>query len=447
MRRTINLRKGLNLNLQGALSDESIKKELSPASVALVPDDFPGFLPKLEVKEGDSVNAGQPLLHDKNDTDMKLVSPVSGVVESVVRGARRKIMRVVVRPDASAGTNVVHDTASAKTPQGLRELLKKSGLWAMMRRRPYDIVPQDADEPRDIFVTAMDTAPLAPALDRMVSGRQDEIKAALAALKSLTKGNIYIGVEKGAAFPDFSDAEIVEFPALHPAGNVGVQIANIKPVNKGEVVWTLDIVTLVRIGSLLLNGVVDSSTCVAVTGSEVASPCMVKTVIGADMATLLKGDVRTDGRHHRVISGNVLTGVPVGEEGYLRYPYRQVTVIPEGDDADEFMGWASLSPKKMSVNRSFLGHFLSRAFNPDARLNGGKRAMIMSGEYDKVFPMDILPEYLIKAIISKDIDQMEALGIYEVAPEDFALAEYVDPSKLELQKIVREGLDYLRSEV
>ncbi len=297
------------------------------------------------------------------------------------------------------------------------------------------------------MVTAMDTAPLAPTLEFMVEGRMADIEAGVGVLSRLTDGHIYIGIEKGSSIPDIKGAEIVEFPRLHPAGNAGVQIAAIEPVNKGEVVWTLDIVTLARIGHLALTGEPDWSAFVAVTGSEVSDPRMEKTVVGASLSTVLEDELKADGCHQRIISGNVLTGVRESIDGYLRYPYRQVTVIPEGDDADEFMGWASMSPSKMSVSPSFIGRFLGRKFAPDARINGGRRAMIMSGEYDKVFPMDILPEYLIKAILAKDIDRMEALGIYEVAPEDFALAEYVDPSKLELQKIVREGLDYLRSEV
>ena len=241
---------------------------------------------------------------------------------------------------------------------------------------------------------------------------------------------------------------MVDVEGPHPASNAGTVIAAINPVNTGETVGCLDLATLRRIGVLALTGSVDFSTTVAVTGSEVKTPRLVETVIGAEMSAILQNDITDDGRKKRVISGNVLTGVAVGEEGYLRFPYRQVTVIPEGDDADEFMGWASLSPRKQSTSPTFPGYFLRRKlFKPDARLLGGRRAMIMSGEYDKVFPMDILPEYLIKAILAKDIDRMEQLGIYEVAPEDFALAEYVDTSKLELQKIVREGLDYLRKEL
>lgn len=448
MRRTVSLKKGLNLNLEGGMGSETPVATPLPARVAVIPDDFPGFIPKLDVAEGDRVEAGSPLLRDKADARIKLVAPAAGTVEAVVRGARRKIERVVVAVDKSQPAAAVKcgpfvDADADK----VRDALMASGLWAMMRRRPYDIVPLPADEPRSIMVTAMDTAPLAPSLEKLVDGRKADIEAGVKVLGRLVKGYIYIGVGNGSGFPDIEGAEVVEFPHLHPAGNAGVQIANIEPVNKGEVVWTLDVVTLARIGHLALTGQPDWSASVAVTGSEVKEPRMEKTLVGAELSVILEGELKTDGHHQRIISGNVLTGTPEGLDGFLRYPYRQVTVIPEGDDADEFMGWASMSPSKMSVSPSFIGRFLGRKFAPDARLNGGRRAMIMSGEYDKVFPMDILPEYLIKAILAKDIDRMEALGIYEVAPEDFALAEYVDPSKLELQKIVREGLDYLRSEV
>ncbi len=450
MRKTVALKKGLNLNLAGGVSPDAPVVAAAPVKrVAIVPDDFPGFIPKPQVGEGDLVACGTPLLRDKSNEAIKLVSPLAGRIEAIVRGARRKIERVVVVADSEADTleTIKFDSLAEADATALTDALCRSGLWALMRQRPFDVVPQPGVEPRSIMITAMDTAPLALSLETAVEGRHQEIAAAIKALRKLTKGNIYIGVAAGSTLPDFEGAEMVEFPMLHPAGNAGVQIANIEPVNKGEVVWTLDIVTAARIGHLILKGEIDSSTRVAVTGSEVENPQVVVTTIGVEMKTLIEGNLKTDGCHQRVVSGNLLTGIPVGEDGFLRFPYRQVTVIPEGDDADEFMGWASMSPSKMSVSPSFIGRFLGRKFSPDARINGGRRAMIMSGQYDKVMPMDILPEYLIKAIIAKDIDRMEALGIYEVAPEDFALAEYVDPSKLELQKIVREGLDYMRSEV
>lgn len=447
MRKTINLKKGLNLRIEGALADTNVSATVIPANIAIVPDDFPGFMPKPDVKEGDSVKAGSALMHDKNATDIHLVSPISGTVESVVRGARRKIERIVIKTDTASPSTVATMTSTAITSaDDVRRMLKSSGLWAMIRRRPYDIVPMESDRPRDIFVTALDTAPLALNLEEMVKGMDAQIAKGVEAMAKLTDGTIYICVAQGSNLADVKGAEMIELPMLHPAGNAGVQIANIKPVNKGEVVWTLDIVTLAKLGEAILNGKIDYSVETALTGSEVITPKVVKTVPGAQLGELLAGDEKTDGRNHRVISGNVLTGTPEGDAGYLRYPYRQVTVIPEGDDTHEFMGWASLSPSKMSESRSFLGRFLGRKFNPDARINGGRRAMIMSGIYDDYVPMDILPEPLIKAIIAKDIDKMEALGIYEVAPEDFALAEYADPSKLELQRIVRQGLDYMHNE-
>ncbi|MCI9284909.1 MAG: Na(+)-translocating NADH-quinone reductase subunit A [Muribaculaceae bacterium] len=446
MRRTINLKKGLNLRMTGGVDTPSEVSQVLPGSVAIVPDDFPGFRPKLDVAEGDSVCIGSPLMHDKEHPEIRLVSPVAGTVSHIVRGARRKIERVEITPTADgAGKSMKTPVSSSR--KAIVNALAASGLWAMMRQRPYDIVPDTAVSPRDIFVTALDTAPLAADLELGVKDKINELKAGVKALASLTSGHIYIGIGAGSALPDIDGAEMVEFNRLHPAGNAGVQAANIAPVNKGEIIWVLDIVTLCKIGHLMLNGEYDPKVYVAVTGSEVKTPCIISTIAGAHLSDILTGNVDNDGRTHRIISGNVLTGIPVGADGYLRYPYRQVTVIPEGDDADEFMGWASLSPSKMSESRSFLGKLLGRRFNPDARLNGGRRAMIMSGIYDDYLPMDILPEYLIKAILAKDIDNMEALGIYEIAPEDIALAEYADPSKLELQRIVRQGLDYMRSEV
>lgn len=447
MRKTINLKKGLNLRIEGSLSDTRVSATVIPANIAIVPDDFPGFMPKPDVKEGDSVQAGTALMHDKNAPDIRLVSPISGTVESVVRGARRKIERIVVKTDTNAPSTVATmDSKTYASCDDVRRMLKSTGLWTMMRRRPYDIVPMESDRPRDIFVTALDTAPLALNLEEMVKGMEGQIAKGAEAMAKLTDGTVYICVAQGSHLTDIKDAQMVELPMLHPAGNPGIQIANINPVNKGEVVWTLDIVTLAKIGQAIIDGEIDYSVETALTGSEVTTPKVVKTVPGARLDELLAGNEKADGRNHRVISGNVLTGIPESETGYLRYPYRQVTVIPEGDDTHEFMGWASLSPSKMSESRSFIGRFFGRKFNPDARINGGRRAMIMSGIYDDYVPMDILPEPLIKAIIAKDIDKMEALGIYEVAPEDFALAEYADPSKLELQRIVRQGLDYMRNE-
>lgn len=445
MNRNLVLNKGLDLKITGAVESSGQIVGVNPSSVAVCPDDFPGLLPKLEVKEGDQVIAGQPLLRDKINEAIKIVSPASGKVVQVVRGERRKIERVVVAVENQDQKPTAIPGSDAKN---ISEAIQASGLWVMMRQRPYDIIPDPKKTPRDIFVTAFDSSPLAPDLSLYIKGKDNAIETGVKALKSLTSGEVYISTTENYPVNIPETAVHVTIKGDHPAGNPGIQAANIAPVSKGETIWTLDIVTLAKIGQLVTEGTYDFSTLVALTGSEIEHPHYVSTLAGADIADLLKGSLKTSDHHIRIISGNVLTGVTVPADGYLRFPYRHLTVIPEGDDVNEFMGWASVSPRKMSVSRSFPSHFLfGRRFAPDARLNGGRRAMIMSGEYDKVLPMDILPEYLIKAILSRDIDKMESLGIYEVAPEDFALCEYVDPSKLELQKIVREGLDYLRKEL
>lgn len=446
---SIRLHRGLDLQLQGGLTPESPVKVVKPATVAIIPDDFPGFTPKPSVREGDTIVKGAPLMHDKINERICLVSPTDGTVKAIVRGERRKILRIEVA--AEEGQSAGRKKFSIAPDAGREEIMNammESGLWALMRQRPYDIVPVPGTEPVNIFVTAFDSAPLAPSLEREVTGKGKEMAKGLETLAKLTGGKVYVSTRDdwSLALPPEVHHIIIEGP--HPAGNAGVQAANIAPVNKGETIWTLDIVTAVRIGELMLYGYPEWETAVAVTGSEVKEPMTVRTVAGSSLSPVLKGNVKEDGRNHRVISGNVLTGVKESANGYLHYPYRQVTVIPEGDDVDEFMGWASMSPNKMSASRSFVSSlFKGKKFAPDARLNGGRRAMIMSEQYDKVMPMDILPEYLIKAILSRDIEQMEKLGIYEVAPEDFALCEYIDPSKLELQKIVRQGLDYVRKEL
>lgn len=453
MYNTIKLRRGLELHLEGAVDSGAVEARC-PAVVAMVPDDFPGFTPRVVVRPGDKVTAGMALMTDKANPSVAVVSPVAGVVDAVVRGERRKVMRVTVVP--SAGSEAFRTpVVDLKNPEEVRSAIMGAGLWVMMRQLPYDVVPDAAAEPRDIFVTAFDSAPLATPLADRVKGKTQALRRGLDALSVLTKGHVYIGVDSQEAVGTVFGAEPLPervvatvFDGPSPAGLPEVQAANIKPVNKGETVWLLDVVTLSRIGEAVAGEPVDWTAMVALAGSEVTTPQMISTVTGADIPSIVSGLVKQDGRHHRVISGNVLTGVNVGEDGFLRYPYRQVTVIPEGDDVDEFMGWASLSPKKMSESRSFVSRLLGRKrFAPDARLNGGRRAMIMSEQYDKRVPMDIMPEYLVKAILSRDIDKMESLGIYEVTPAVFAGAEYADPSKLELQKIVREGLDYLRKEL
>lgn len=440
----ITIKRGLDLRIAGGIADNAAVS-ISSSDVAVFPEDFTGFTPKADIKTGDSVSVGSPLLHDKFFPELKLTSPVSGTVTEVVRGERRRIVCVKVASDGK-NTPVIFALPRRDEAGHLLELLSLSGLLALVRRRPFDIVARPDDNVRDIFVTGFDSAPLAP----LPAYGEDDVRfmgVAVKALRLLVHEHIYIARRPNQQLPDIPGAVMIDVTGPHPAGNTSVQIAAVSPVNKGETVWTMSADTLVRIGRLLSTGRVDWSTRVALTGSQVASPVIINTVAGASVAELIEGRLSDDPHSRRIISGNVLTGVKIASDGYLRFPYTHITVIPEGDDVDEFMGWASLSPSKMSINPSFPGHFLHRMFKPDARVLGGRRAMIMSGLIDRVLPMDIMGEYLIKAINARDIDRMEQLGIYEVAPEDFALAECIDSSKVPYQQIVRDGLEYLRNEL
>ena len=438
---TIRLKKGFDLHLLGAIQGNDIAFTSPARSVAIVPDDFHGVIPRMEKKEGEHVIAGEPLYHDKNDEDIKVVAPVSGTIKEIRRGERRHIDAIIIAPD-NDGQAVKHDTGGDAV-----KTLKAAGLWVMLRQRPYDVVPYTDVRPRNVFVTAFDSAPLAPDLDVVLGDKRQFIGRGVEVLKSLTDGNVCIGTREGQAF-DAPGAQVNTFAGPHPAGNAGVQAANTIPVNKGEVVWTLDIVTLARIGELFTTGMVSHDTVVAIDGEMVQQPGYVKTVMGADLETVLKNQL-TNVARSRIISGNVLTGVKVNVDQWLRAPYRHITIIPENNKPDEFMGWASFNPNRFSIYRTFTTWLrgLKKPVSMDSRIKGGERAIVRTGEYDAMLPMDIHAEFLIKAIISGDIDKMEQLGVYEIAPEDFALAEFADTSKLELQRIVRQGLDKLRAEM
>ena len=435
----IKLKKGYNLNLKGGITDASIVDAPLAQSYAIVPDDFSGIVPRLEKKEGEHVAAGEAVYHDKANEAIKVCSPVCGTVKEVRRGERRKIEAIIIEPDGGNDCAAI-DTSDAKSA------LLNSGLWALLRQRPYDVVPSPDVTPRDIFVTCFDSAPLAANWKLFTDGNAEIIKKGIQVLKSLTSGDVYLGCCPGNVID--SDHTVV-FDGPHPAGNAGIQAANIRPVNKGEVVWTTDIITVMRIGKLMATGKVDFSTIVAVTGEKATKPQLVKCIAGAPVASVVAGAVDVNDANTRIISGNVLTGTHIAASDYIRAPYRQITAIPNIAVEDEFMGWASVSPKKFSVYRSFTSWLFGnrKAASFDAKINGGERAIVMAGEYDRMIPMDIYAEFLLKAIITFDIEKMEQLGIYEVAPEDFALAEYADTSKLELQSIVRNGLNRLRAEM
>lgn len=441
MSKLIKLRKGLDVNLKGKAALETVSVKC-PGEYALVPDDFTGMKPKVVVNEGDTVLAGDALFVDKKHPEVKFVSPVSGTVTLVERGDRRKLLSVRVKSDGK------QQSREFDVKGDIKAVLMESGMFAFFRQRPYDVVANPEDKPKAIFVSAFNSMPLSQDFSYVVKGQEEEFKAGIKALSAIAKVNLGISVAQSKTFlNDVPNCEVTVFDGPAPAGNVGVQINHVDPINKGEVVWTIAAEEVIFVGRLMKTGRVDLTRTIAVAGSEVKKPAYANVKVGQKLDTLLQGQI-SDEASLRIINGNVMTGIKTSKDGYLAAHATEVNVIPEGDHADEFMGWIMPRFNTFSTHRSYLSWLFGKKkeYVFDARVKGGERHMIMSGEYDKVFPMDIFAGYLIKAIITGDIDRQEALGIYEVAPEDFAIAEFVDSSKLELQRIVREGLDILRKE-
>ncbi len=445
MANVIKLHKGLDINLKGRATEQKIQLK-SNGKYALVPDDFEGVTPKVVVKEGDKVQAGDALFINKQYPEVKFASPVSGTVSAVVRGERRKVLCVKVDADAQQSFVDFGKKDVAKLDgKAVIEALLEAGLFGYLNQLPYAVSTNPSVMPKAIFVSALRDKPLAADFEFEVKGQEADFQTGITALSKIAK--TYLGVGVGSALENVNDAEVTVFDGKCPAGNVGVQVNHLDPVNKGEVVWTIGDPTVVLfIGRLFNSGKVDLRRTVALCGSEVKNPAYVDMLVGEELSTLLSNSYDAS-KSVRIINGNVLTGKPTTKEGFLGAHTSEVTVIPEGNDADEMLGWILPRFKQFSVNRSYFSWLCGKKqYALDARIKGGERHMIMSGEYDKVLPMDIYGEYLIKAIIAGDIDRQEALGIYEVSPEDFALAEFVDSSKLELQRIVREGLNILRKE-
>lgn len=451
----IKIKKGLDIPLMGE-PQEKFLGEVKSDVVKICPEDFIGVTPKLSVRVGDEVKAGDALMYDRNHPSIKVASPISGVITAIDRGEKRRILNITVE---RKGENEFVDhgikNALSMQPKDVKKYILDAGLWFLVKQRPYDVVANPDFDPRDIFVTGFSSAPLAPSYDFILEGQEKDLQTGLDALSKLTKGKVYLSVSpktKNDALRNAKNVIVTEFEGPHPAGNVGVQINHIAPINNGEVIWTLNALDVAMIGRLFNTGKADLTRTVALVGSEVQEKGYYRMLIGTSLSDVLKTIPKPKDSRLRYICGDPLTGRKIHEDDVLRAYASQITVIPEGNNTHEFIGWASLSPNKYSAGCTYFSNILQKTgikkkFRIDARLKGGRRAMIMSNEYDKVFPMDIYPEYLLKSIIAFDIDKMIHLGIFEVAPEDFALCEFVDTSKLEIQRIVRTGLDMLRKEV
>ncbi|MBR4156314.1 MAG: Na(+)-translocating NADH-quinone reductase subunit A [Bacteroidales bacterium] len=446
----IKIKKGIDIHLVGEAKKEM--KVYEPALYAIKPLDFIGVIPKLHVAEGDEVKVGTVLFHDKKNEDVFFTSPVSGKVKEVVRGEKRVILKVVVESDGKYEAIDFGKADPAKLSRNeVIEKLIQSGTWTMLRQRPYATIAKAQDKPKCIVVSMFDTAPMAPDNNFIIANQMEAVKAGAEALAKLTDGQVYLNVnseetKKALEALKFSAKNIVVnvFQGPHPAGNVSTQLNVLSPINKGEVVWYCYAQNIISIGNLFLTGNYDSKRIFAFTGSEVKEPVYYSTRIGADLSGLYNN---ISSENVRIISGNVLTGTKINGNNVLGFYDTQVSVIPEGDHYQLF-GWLAPNFKKFTSTNTMGASLCKKSSKVlDTNLNGGIRPLIMTGNFEKVFPFDIYPMQLIKACIIKDIDQMEELGIYEIDAEDFALCEVIDPSKTPIQQIIREGLELLRKEM
>lgn len=449
MSKDIRIKKGLDIKLIGEA--DQVTTELSLGSVfAVRPDDFHGVIPKILAKEGTEVKAGEALFYNKSDERMLFPSPVSGKISEIVRGARRKVLAIKITADSKQEfKDFGKKDVEAMSGEEVKNHLFASGCWPFIKQRPYDVVANPNQAPKSIFVSAYASSPLAGDYDYSLKGKESELQVALTALTKLTAGKVHVSVGENIASSPFKNIQGVDLHKVsgpHPIGNVSTQIAQIDPINKGEVVWVVTPQDLVVIGELLLTGKLNLRRTIALTGSKFNKPQYVTALAGAQIGDLVKGNLDID--NARIISGNVLSGLQASENDFLGYYENQVTAIPEGDDYELF-GWNKPVFNKISTSRALTFSWLNpkKKYDLNTNTNGEHRAFVVTGAYEEVFPLDIYPMQLLKACVYKDLDEMEGLGAYEIAPEDFALTEFICVSKQPHQKIIREGLDLMREEL
>lgn len=444
--KVIKIKRGADIVMAG-VAEKVLSKSSPSALYALVPDNFIGVTPKMLVKQGDAVKSGTPLFFDKANPEVLFCSPVCGTVHEIVRGDKRKITAVTVEPSGALESE--RFTVDTSSRDKVKELLLQSGMWPMLIQRPFGIIAKTSDTPRAIFISGFDTSPLAADKGFTMQDEQDNINAGIGLLKKLTDGGVHFTISNdttAGSLSKIAGAEIHRIEGPHPAGNVGVQISQIAPIAKGEVVWTVALQHVVMIGRLARTGICDFSLIVALAGSCAVKPHYYKSVIGAKIKSITEGNLVKDAAI-RLISGNVLTGTKVEDNGYIGFYDNLVCAIPEYTK-DEFLGWAMPRLGRLSFSKSYFSWLTpKKQYKLDTALNGGPRAFVMNGVYDKVMPMDIYPVYLIKAVMAFDIDKMENLGIYEVIEEDVALCEFVCPSKIEWQAILRDGINKMIKEI
>ena len=443
MSKNIKLRKGLDINLAGK-AEARLEVVPMAKSYAVSPLDFENVTPKLLVKVGDKVEAGSALFFDKNNPRILFTSPVSGVVSAINRGEKRKLLSVAVEPDQQQVAKAIKVVDTKASREEIVEMLLESGLWTRIVERPYGIIARPDAKPKAIFVSAFDSAPLAPDYNFILKEEKAAVEAGMALLARLTEGKVHLSARKNAEgfMPEVKGVEYHTFEGKHPVGNVGVQIHHIDRIAKGDVVWTVNIQDVAIIGRMVLSGKLDMSKTIVVTGSEAQKPCYKRIIAGAAVESIV-GKVS---ENVRIISGNVLTGRTTAADGYISADANQLTLIPEGN-VYELLGWAMPRFHRFSVSRAYFSWLCpKKEYKLDTNLNGGERPFVVTGLYENYLPMDVYVSYLLKACLVKDLDKMENLGLYEVLPEDLALCEFVDPSKIEMQQILRDGINLMIKE-
>ena len=478
---TITIRKGLDIPISGT-AELLLTDARSITTYAVKPTDFVGLTPRLVVEEGDAVKAGDALFVDKHDERIRFTSPVCGHVKAIVRGEKRKLLEVVVEADFKSAGSTGSDCKSSPTltADGIKAAMLQCGLWTQLRQRPFGTVANPDDKPKAIFVSAFSSAPLAPDYDFVMQGKEELLAKGLEALMQLTEGMVHVcfrpgqrlanivGEGRHAGLPLRVMTHFINGP--HPSGNIGTQIAHIDPINKGEVVWTMNLQDVAVLGELVTTGVYKPEKVIAVAGPNIKDPHYYRVKAGVCLEEINKNQlISTDysktndidaAKENRVISGDILSGTQIAADGFVGAYDDLVSILPEGNYYD-FMGWLMPGFRKFSFSRTFFSGFMPKStFKPfgmklprfeklwkfDTNTHGDERPLVFTGNFDRVFPFDIYPTQLIKACIVGDIELMENLGIYEVEPEDFALCEFIDTSKTDIQAIIREALEKLRKE-
>ena len=444
MSKDIVVKRGLDLKLVGKPSLEILEATLSQ-DFSIYPADFHGVYPKLVVKENDSVKAGDILFYDKNSEKVKFVSPVSGKIKEIVRGERRKVLEIKILADNNISYKKINKLKS-DSPSDIIDYLLENGLWTFVKQRPYDVIADPSSNPKEIFISGFDSSPLSADYDFTTKDQKESILEAIKYLSKLTKGSINISLRKesNSFLKDLNNVVIHNVSGPHPSGNLSTIINRVSPINKGDIVWTLNLPDLVVIGNTILNGKFSPERLIALVGSSVSKPQYIKVLLGSNISTFLN----LNDSNSRIISGNVFTGTKIDLNGHLRYYSNEITAIPEGNDYDLF-GWAKPMFEKFSASRAltFSWLFPNKNYDLNTNTNGEHRAFVVTGSFEEVFPIDIYPMQILKACMYKDLDEMEALGMYEVSPEDFALTEFICVSKQPHQNIIRDGLDLMKKEI